>query len=513
MRHDTRKIREENPLIANGLYGGGGGGGGGGDAGDGVSPSAGPGSGPGGPGTGPASNSDVGTVGAANGEGQLGTMMGMTPSQTLGLTSAITSSLGLGLPGLGMVASLGNAINAQTGFSDGTPGIGTGDPGSGSSPGGAYGGGSGMLDASGQYEFIPGRGWVPVGGGGAPAGGGGGISGRAPNGAQEAADWAANGFDPGAYLRANPDVAASGMDPWVHYYTYGVKEGRSPNGGASAGGGGGGAAPAAAPVDPQAQLRQAQLDLVNQQRSIAEQMLQRQNLLQDQLLSQQGLTAVRDANGNVTGYQPTAERSSQLAQENQIASQLRQRTLDALNGNLPVDPALERGLGEQRQTLEAQLRGNLGSGFATSTPGISALADFDKRAEELRSAARHDQLSTAEGLRLAGSQVGTQGNASNLASILGITNAGATPASIFSNAGSGLNASLANLLGQDSLSNAYRIAQLQGNNSASNLQAQLAAQDNAGYGALVGQLGSAFLRSDFGNSALTNLWDSFTSLF
>lgn len=29
-----------------------------------------------------------------------------------------------------------------------------------------------------------------------------------------------------AYLDANPDVAASGMDAWTHYNTYGKKEGR-----------------------------------------------------------------------------------------------------------------------------------------------------------------------------------------------------------------------------------------------------------------------------------------------
>ncbi|SOY65589.1 conserved exported hypothetical protein [Cupriavidus phytorum] len=33
-------------------------------------------------------------------------------------------------------------------------------------------------------------------------------------------------FDPQAYLAANPDVAAAGVDPWVHYTTYGANEGR-----------------------------------------------------------------------------------------------------------------------------------------------------------------------------------------------------------------------------------------------------------------------------------------------
>ncbi|PZX29474.1 hypothetical protein C7416_104479 [Cupriavidus phytorum] len=33
-------------------------------------------------------------------------------------------------------------------------------------------------------------------------------------------------FDPQTYLAANPDVAAAGIDPWVHYTTYGANEGR-----------------------------------------------------------------------------------------------------------------------------------------------------------------------------------------------------------------------------------------------------------------------------------------------
>lgn len=33
-------------------------------------------------------------------------------------------------------------------------------------------------------------------------------------------------FDPQAYLRANPDVAAAGADPWSHYTRFGANEGR-----------------------------------------------------------------------------------------------------------------------------------------------------------------------------------------------------------------------------------------------------------------------------------------------
>ena len=37
------------------------------------------------------------------------------------------------------------------------------------------------------------------------------------------------GFDPGYYLDTNPDVKASGIDPYTHYSKYGWKEGRNPD--------------------------------------------------------------------------------------------------------------------------------------------------------------------------------------------------------------------------------------------------------------------------------------------
>ena len=36
-------------------------------------------------------------------------------------------------------------------------------------------------------------------------------------------------FDGEWYLSVNPDVAASGMDPLVHFMNFGAKEGRNPN--------------------------------------------------------------------------------------------------------------------------------------------------------------------------------------------------------------------------------------------------------------------------------------------
>ena len=39
----------------------------------------------------------------------------------------------------------------------------------------------------------------------------------------------ANGFDYVYYLQHNPDIAAAGVDPFVHFQQFGWKEGRNPN--------------------------------------------------------------------------------------------------------------------------------------------------------------------------------------------------------------------------------------------------------------------------------------------
>lgn len=117
-------------------------------------------------------------------------------------------------------------------------------------------------------------------------------------------------------------------------------------------------------------------------------------LLQPFLLTEAGVEPVRDSAGNITGYKRTAEGEQVEA----IERKLRERTLAALEGNLPVDPALERGIDEGRLNLRESLRKQLGSGFETSTPGIEALENFRKRAEELRYGARTGQLTLSEQL-------------------------------------------------------------------------------------------------------------------
>lgn len=149
----------------------------------------------------------------------------------------------------------------------------------------------------------------------------------------------------------------------------------------------------------------------------------------DKLLSERQTLGDRLTAGKITGYELLPEvkahqdRMKELqAQQDQITGLMQERTLKALRGELPVDPALERQLSEGRLTLGATLRSNLGSGYETSTPGIQALADYDKRAEELRMASRKDELYNTNQLQLAGQQFGTQIDQMRLGNVVGLQN-------------------------------------------------------------------------------------------
>lgn len=443
------------------LQGGGGGGGGGGDIGDGVSPSAGPGAGPGAPGTGPSTNSDVGignnSPGASGGMPGIG--LGQTNMSTMGLQGL---GLAMGLPTVGLsgMATLGNAINGVTGFGGGTPSSSVGNGGdgvNGFNP--IYGTGS---EYTGIFPF--------------------GVDGRGGPAGSPASLYGGMGV-PGL-----PGVNPNQSIPGAPGYTLG---GAATNSSSTSG--------ASGSAEEQA-LRAAQLDLVNRQRDIAAEMLRRQNLMEGELMRAQGYEQVVDASGQVTGYRPTADLSARQASENEINNLMRTRTLAALKGELPVDPALERSISENRATLEAQLRGNLGSGYATSTPGQTALADYEKRAEELRMAQRKDQLTTGEGIRLAGEDLSNRINSSRFSNVVGLGNVPSGAAGLYSQAGAGLTPSLANILGntnagvQRYLGELGSAGNVYGQVSANNrTQQQLAAADNAGMGQLVGTLGSAYL--------------------
>lgn len=186
-----------------------------------------------------------------------------------------------------------------------------------------------------------------------------------------------------------------------------------------------------------------------------------------------------------------------------IQQQLQERTQQALAGDLPVSPALERNLGEQQQQLREQLREQLGPGFETSTPGIEALAEQEQRAEEIREGARRGQISLGEQLALGRSQGRTGVQSQTLSDLLGgQTQLGqqglAGTQQLFGGAGdlAGLNLGVAQGFGQtaqgfsDPLSRMQRMRELE-------FEADL---QGGGIGSVLGSLGGLAAGSLFGGA-------------
>jgi hypothetical protein len=94
---------------------------------------------------------------------------------------------------------------------------------------------------------------------------------------------------------------------------------------------------------------------------------------------------------------PYADYMAKIAKSTQdLNTAYLDRYQKAMKGELPVDPTLERALTENKATLQESMLKKLGPGWETSTSGIQALAEYDKRAEELRSAAQQGTIMAGE---------------------------------------------------------------------------------------------------------------------
>lgn len=70
----------------------------------------------------------------------------------------------------------------------------------------------------------------------------------------------------------------------------------------------------------------------------------------------------------------------------------------AISGTLPVPVALENDITRQQGILTQALAKSMGPGWQTSAPGVSAMAEFNSRANGLRDAARHGSSATTSAL-------------------------------------------------------------------------------------------------------------------
>lgn len=88
-----------------------------------------------------------------------------------------------------------------------------------------------------------------------------------------------------------------------------------------------------------------------------------------------------------------AAMSPQEQQSYDILGLQQERLESALKGELPVSPALETSLAEQRTTTEEGLSRQLGPNWELSTPGIQRISKFEQGAEGLREAVRYGEIS------------------------------------------------------------------------------------------------------------------------
>ena len=145
-------------------------------------------------------------------------------------------------------------------------------------------------------------------------------------------------------------------------------------------------------------LQEAQKRNLDLQSAAYQRTQKEQELTMKYLYEQQGLEPEYDQTGNMTGFKKNA-RGQTL---DEIAKLTANRQLAALQGNLPVDPALERNLGEGEKAIRERLFRQYGSGWETSTPGIDTMARYGESANIARDASRRGDMTTMAQLGLAG---------------------------------------------------------------------------------------------------------------
>lgn len=198
-------------------------------------------------------------------------------------------------------------------------------------------------------------------------------------------------------------------------------------------GGGGQQAPAPQPSSEERALQAQQTEALKQQNAILQKQYQEQRLIAPYLYKQAGLTPITDDAGNITGFTQQAEPAEDEITKNQKQITLldQQRSLAALRGELPVDPALTRSLDEQEKTLHNTLRGQLGTDYLTSSAGIEALDRFTQSKNNLLDASRRGDLSLAQALGIQSQQASEQTQAQLMGRLSGAVQSPLTTAQAF----------------------------------------------------------------------------------
>lgn len=144
-------------------------------------------------------------------------------------------------------------------------------------------------------------------------------------------------------------------------------------------------------------LRQQTAILKQQKQAIADQ-ARLERVLGPYLYEAAGLTPKYSKSGKIIGFDKIVDPGQ--ARRDEIQKLQEERSLAALKGELPVDPALLRNLENEEMTLRETLRKQLGTGYENSDPGIRALDQFRQTKLGALDAARRGDMTLAEQLGL-----------------------------------------------------------------------------------------------------------------
>lgn len=150
------------------------------------------------------------------------------------------------------------------------------------------------------------------------------------------------------------------------------------------------------PSPAEVALQQSQADLLNQQRQIIEEQRAQQKILLPFLAEQEGFEVEMDDGGNIKSIKKKADPDD--AKRKELEGMYLDRSLQAMKGELPLDPALEESLKSSEEQMREKLQSQFGPGYETSSPAIETLSQFMRSSEILREGARTGQLTLSEQL-------------------------------------------------------------------------------------------------------------------
>jgi len=110
----------------------------------------------------------------------------------------------------------------------------------------------------------------------------------------------------------------------------------------------------------------------------------------------------------MAGFSPTGEKLTEQQMIDQMSESekadyeltniSRQRQKDAIEGKIPISPALEEELASEEKQATEMLSRKLGPNWMLTTPGQKAMVSLKQKAELLREEARRGQITSGEGI-------------------------------------------------------------------------------------------------------------------